>query len=215
MTQTQPTVALRPANANDLAILGELLLDLYDAELPDSLRGADSQRQALLRYTLHANNFAGVRGRYLALNQAGEIVGMAGIQFPNEPAPDRVPRGTLNMAVQLIGLKHTLHLLSTVAASMLMPPPKFNPSYAYIHGIVVRAQQRSQGYGAAIMQAVEQQLVARKVAGAQLQVIVDNQQAAKLYERLGYRTVYRSPKWLDRVTIPNVLMQKRLGDSKD
>lgn len=210
MTLTQPTVELRPANANDLAILGELLLDLYDAELPDSLRGADSQRQALLRYTLHANNFAGVRGRYLALNQTGEIVGMAGIQFPNEPAPDRVPRGTLNMAVQLIGLKHTLHLLSTVAASMLMPPPKFNPSYAYIHGIVVRAQQRSQGYGAAIMQAVEQQLMARKVAGAQLQVIVDNQQAAKLYERLGYRTVYRSPQWLDRVTIPNVLMQKPL-----
>ena len=58
MTQTQPTVALRPANANDLAILGELLLDLYDAELPDSLRGADSQRQALLRYTLHANNLS-------------------------------------------------------------------------------------------------------------------------------------------------------------
>ncbi|XSG73538.1 GNAT family N-acetyltransferase [Herpetosiphon llansteffanensis] len=211
MTHNQPTVELRPANANDLAILGELLLDLYDAELPDSLRGADSQRQALLRYTLHANNFAGVRGRYVVRNQAGEIVGMAGIQFPNEPAPDRVPRGTLNMAVQLIGLKHTMHLLSTVAASMLMPAPKFNPDYAYIHGIVVRTQQRGQGYGAAIMQAVEQQLVAHKVAGAQLQVIVDNQQAAKLYERLGYRTVYRSPKWLDRVTIPNILMQKPLG----
>ena len=44
--------------------------------------------------------------------------------------------------------------------------------------------------------------------GVQLQVLIDNSAAQRLYERLGYGVVGRSPRWMDRLTFATNTMLK-------
>jgi RimJ/RimL family protein N-acetyltransferase len=48
------------------------------------------------------------------------------------------------------------------------------------------------------------------VETVQLRVVVGNHGARRLYERLGYTMIGRTPRWLDWATFPTELMEKRL-----
>jgi ribosomal protein S18 acetylase RimI-like enzyme len=58
---------------------------------------------------------------------------------------------------------------------------------AWIHNIEVDADQRSRGYGAAILDAMEAELAARGVYRVGLNVFGHNPQAIRLYERHGFQ----------------------------
>jgi ribosomal protein S18 acetylase RimI-like enzyme len=203
-------ITLRPATPEDSAAVAALLVQLYAAEIPGALSGPLPAQRALLRYTLQAENYAGLRGRYVAEDSSGSIVGAAGVRLPSEPSVQRAPAGTIRMAYTLLGYANATRMVGTLARSLVAHAPPLPAGHAYVHGVVVDQEQRGRGLGLAIMQRLEDQLRDTGLAGVQLQVIIDNTSARRLYERLGYRVVGRSPRWLDRLTFPTNTMAKAL-----
>ncbi|HYF66055.1 MAG TPA: GNAT family N-acetyltransferase [Herpetosiphonaceae bacterium] len=203
-------ITLRPATPADMGAVAALLVQLYAAEIPGALTGPPPAQRALLRYTLEAENHAGLRGRYVAEAGSGALVGSAGVRLPGAPPVQRAPAGTIRMAYTLLGYANATRMVGTLARSMLAHAPALPAGHAYVHGVVVDERQRGRGLGLAIMQRVEDELRQAGVAGVQLQVVIDNAGASRLYERLGYRVVGRSPRWLDRLTFPTNTMAKEL-----
>lgn len=204
------SITLRPATSADSAAVAALLVQLYAAEIPGALTGPLPAQRALLRYTLEAENHAGLRGRYVVEDASGALVGSAGVRLPSTPSVQRAPAGTIRMAYTLLGYANATRMVGTLARSMVAHAPPLPAGHAYVHGVVVDAQQRGRGLGLAIMERLEENLRQAGVAGVQLQVIIDNASARRLYERLGYRVVGRSPRWLDRLTFPTNTMLKAL-----
>ncbi len=203
-------ITLRVATPEDCPAIAELLVQLYAAELPGALSGPLATQRSLLKYTLHTDSYRGLRGRYLALDSQGTIVGAAAVRLPDTPPVNRAPAGTLRLAFALLGFRHALHLVGTLARTMVLPSPPLPPQHAYIHGVVVDAAQRGHGWGEQIMLELEARLREQGIVGIQLQVVVSNAGARRLYQRLGYQLSGRSPRWLDRVTFATETMHKRL-----
>jgi ribosomal protein S18 acetylase RimI-like enzyme len=109
------------------------------------------------------------------------------------------------MAYTLLGYANATRMVGTLARSMVAHAPPLPAGHAYVHGVVVDQEQRGRGLGQAIMQGLEGQLREAGLAG-----VIDNTSARRLYERLGYRVVGRSPRWLDRLTFPTNTMLKAL-----
>lgn len=203
-------ITLRPATPADSAAVAALLVQLYAAEIPGALSGPLEAQRALLRYTLEAEGHAGLRGRYVVEDAAGGIVGSAGVRLPSEPSVQRAPAGTIRMAYTLLGYANATRMVGTLARSMVAHAPPLPAGHAYVHGVVVDEAQRGRGLGLAIMRQLEERLREAGVAGIQLQVVIANAGAQRLYERLGYRVAGRSPRWLDRLTFPTNTMVKPL-----
>lgn len=202
------TIELRAATPADTFVLADLLVQLYAAEIPGALVGSLAAKRALLRYTLHAENYAGLHGRFIAHDQHGAIVGMAAARLPTEPTVQRAPAGTIRMAYTLLGFRNASRMLGTLARSLVAPTPPLPTDHAYVHGVVVVAEQRGRGVGAQIMHKLEAHLSEVGMRGVQLQVLIDNSAAQRLYERLGYGVVGRSPRWMDRLTFATNTMLK-------
>ena len=64
---------------------------------------------------------------------------------------------------------------------------------AYVYGFRVKPTFRSRGVGACLMRTIEKDLYRRGYRSVTLNVSRENQQARKLYERLGYRIVAVEP----------------------
>ena len=61
------------------------------------------------------------------------------------------------------------------------------PLMLHLFALDVASAQRQKGVGAALIRAVEREAAGRRLAGVWLDVAIDNPDAMRLYERLGYR----------------------------
>lgn len=204
------SVTSRPATREDFPAIARLLIQLYAVELPGALRGSLAGQQELLHFTLAAKQAQGLLGRTVACDAAGNVVATATVEYPGVTPYDRVPNGTISQAVKLIGYGATARLLMVVARSMLPAPRPHTPDAVWIHSVVVDERYRGQGIGQAIMTDLEQQAYAQGYQTAWLQVLAMNQPARRLYRQLGYRDVWATPRWQQRLTWPSYLMTKAL-----
>jgi ribosomal protein S18 acetylase RimI-like enzyme len=210
MVSMTSLISLRAATPADCSAVADLLVQLYAAELPGALSGPQATQRSLLKYTLEAEQYRGLHGRYLALDSDGTIIGTAATRLPGAPPVNRAPAGTLRLAFALLGFRHALHLVGTLARTMVLTSPPLPTHHAYVHGVVVAEGQRGQGWGEQIMLALEASLRDQGVRGIQLQVVLSNTGARRLYQRLGYQLSGRSPRWLDRLTFATETMSKLL-----
>lgn len=203
-------ITVRPAQRADLPMIADLLIQLYAAELPGALHGPRARQQALMRFTLEANDIQGLRRRYVACTPAGDVIATAAIEAPAEARYERAPAGTISKALTCIGYPATARLLLTVAQSMIGTNFKTPADAVFFHSVVVDARCRGQGIGQTLMQAVEQ--IARKEGypAAVLQVLAANQPARRLYGHCGYQDIWRSPRWAAMLSWPSYIMQKTL-----
>ncbi len=204
---------LIPATWNDLDVLANLMVQLYNAELPGSLRGPLAGQRALMRYFLEQSGPEGLRGRYVAVDDDGAIVGSAAMRLHGDPDVGVLPAGTLRAAVRYLGLINTLQLFSTMLRAALAPETQLEPQSAYIHSVVIDAEWRGQGLGHGLMAAIEQVAQDRGARTCVLRVITSNTSARRLYQRLGYQVIERTPPWMEWtewLTFPSEIMTKRL-----
>lgn len=204
------TVTLRPATPADAPAMAELIVQLYHAEVPGVLSGPSDGQLRLFRYLIEYELAHSARGRYLATSASGQIVGTASLRHAGEAGGSVLPPGIIGMAAQSLGWIDTLRMLGNLARASLLTETPLRPGEAYIYSVAVLEGLRGRGIGRQLMEQVEEQ--ARK-AGAYatlLRVIVGNQGARRLYTRLGYRTIGRTPVWADWLTFPTELMRKEL-----
>ncbi|HEU4538602.1 MAG TPA: GNAT family N-acetyltransferase [Polyangiaceae bacterium] len=207
---SETNLIVEPAGPGDVEALAALLVQLFAAELPGALRGAEGSRRALLRYILEAEGGAALLGRYVARDAAGAAVGSVALRPPGAPPPDFAPRGVVARGLALFGPLATARMAGTLARTLLTPAPPLPPDAAHLHGLVVDAGQRGRGLGAALVGKAEGLAAALGRRAVHLQVVVGNHAARRLYARLGYRVVGRSPRWLDPLTFPAECMAKAL-----
>lgn len=204
------SVTVRSATREDFPAIARLLGQLYAVELPGALRGSQAAQQELLHFTLAAKDNQGLRGRYVACDEAGHVVATATVEVPGMVPYDRAPDGTISMAVKCIGYAATAHLLLVVARTMLPTPRPRTPDAVWIHSVVVDEARRGQGIGPAIMTAVEVQAGTAGYQTAWLQVLAMNQPARRLYQQLGYTPAWATPRWQHSLTWPSYLLVKTL-----
>ncbi|NTU81687.1 MAG: GNAT family N-acetyltransferase [Chloroflexales bacterium] len=190
--------------------IASLLVELYAAELPGALRGPPAGQTRLLAFTLAAKQGQGLRGRLVAVEKAGAIIGTAAFDRPDAPPYERAPDGTVRHALQELGAGPTARLLLTVARSLIGVQRPSMADAVGVHSVVVDSRHRGQGVGRALMVAVEDQARQHGFQAAWLQVLTQNQPARQLYERLGYTEVWASPRWAQLLTWPSAVLGKQL-----
>ncbi len=203
--------SVRPARPEDLETISDLLTQLYAAELPGALAGSRAKQAELLRFTLETKSQQGLRHRYVLSDQHGAVLASAALDMPGEPAYERAPDGTVATALRLLGVRHTLRLLLTVARSMLITPKERPAGSALLHSVVVDEQQRGQGLGRVLMQEIETKVRASGLNTIVLQVLVANQPAQHFYHALGYQTYWRSPGYLSALSWPICMLRKEIA----
>jgi len=206
---TTETITLRRATLADVDQLGALVAQLYRAELPGVLRGPPAEQLRLFRHIVGHELAAGERGRYLAVAPSGQILGTGSIRLADGGGAPPAP--LVSAAISALGLPGAARFLFAGARVALLADPPPRPAEGFIYSVVVDERFRGQGVGAQLMGGLEG---AARQAGARtaaLRVIVGNHGARRLYERLGYRVVGRSPRWADRIGIPTELMRKELA----
>jgi len=94
-------------------------------------------------------------------------------------------------------------VLGHVGVELVTVPPDRTPlvarRFALVHDLIVTADAREHGIGSALMAAVERWAGERDAESVELTVWTFNQNALRLYERLGYETQMRR---LRRVLAP-------------
>lgn len=204
------TISIRAARREDFSAIAELLIQLYEVELPGALSGPHDRLKQLLIFSLEAKNSQGLRGRYVACSATGDILATAAMERPDEPPYERAPDGTISRSLALIGYRSTARLLMTVAQSMLGVRRPQTPEAVYFHSVVVDTRHRGQGIGHTLMTAIEQHAAADGYPAACLQVLTSNQAARRLYKQRGYEDIWSSPPWTHMLTWPSYLMRKSL-----
>lgn len=207
------SVLVRPAVHEDFPRIAQLLIQLYAAELPGALSGAPAGQQELLEFTLAAKQAQGLQGRYVACNAAGDILATGTVEYPGVTPYERAPDGTIQLAVTRIGYRATARLLLTVARSMVPSPRPSTPDAVWLHSVVVDDRHRGQGIGRVLMNQLEAQAIAHGYQAVWLQVLAMNQPARQLYQQLGYKEMWSSPRWHRLLTWPSYLMRKTLPAS--
>ncbi len=208
MTQA-PTLTLRPANRDDILAIANLILQLYHAELPGALRGPMAGQFDLLRYMLERGSATLFR-RYMGVDHEGRVVATASFRLSRDHVVSAVPAGTMRRAVRQIGVFNAIWLFGTLLRAGMAPDVSLAAQGAYIHSVVVDEHARGRGVGGQVIDQLERMLWAEGARTAQLRVVVGNERAKRLYERLGYRVTGRTPHALDRVMFPTELMHKTL-----
>ncbi len=206
------TIRVRPAHADDLPAIAQLLMQLYAAELPGALSGSVIGQQRVLQFTLAANNQRGLHRRYVAYNEAGAVVATAAMEVPGEAPYERAPDGTIGLAFKEMGYGATARLLLVVAQSMIGGYRQTLPDAVFLHSVVVDERQRGQGIGRILMKALEDQAGAEGYSSVLLQVLAANQPARHLYAHLGYQQIWQSPSWSRLLAWPSYVLQKQVSN---
>lgn len=204
-------ITLRPAGEGDAEALAGLIVQLYNAEAPGVLRGPHAGHLRLFQEMIGYEVASGTRGRYLAIDDGGQAVGTASVRIAGEPGGGLIPPGIVGMALRSVGPANTLRMLSSVLRAALFTETPLRAGEAYIYSVVVAEGLRGMGLGRQMMEQIEDEARHAGARAALLRVIVGNQGARRLYERLGYRVVSRTPSWADRIAFPTQLMRKELG----
>lgn len=207
---TTEAITLRPATTDDVGPMTTLLVQLYRTEAPGVLRGPVDGQVRLFRHLVEYELSGGGGGRYVAVDTSGTIVGSASLRSPGRSVEVLLPSGTLQVAVSSIGLSDTLRLILGALRASLISEVNLSVGEYYIYSVVVDEGARRRGIGAAMVGQIES--IARSLGArrALLRVLVVNESARRLYLRLGYRAVSRTPQILDWLTFPSELMQKDL-----
>jgi ribosomal protein S18 acetylase RimI-like enzyme len=207
---TTEAITLRPATSGDAEAMSALLVQLYQAESPDVLHGPVAGLVCFFRHLVEYELASGASGRYLAVDAAGAIVGSASLRSPGRAVEVVLPPGTLQVAVSSIGFGDTLRLILSALRASLVSEVDLRADEYYIYSVVVDAATRRRGIGAAMMGQIEEVARCLGARSALLRVLVANQIARRLYLRLGYQTISRTPYLLDGLTFPSELMRKEL-----
>lgn len=205
-----PAFTIRPAIGTDIPDLARLIVELYHSELPGALSGCRAGQERLLAYTLQANGEAALTNRLVVCDDQQRVIGTGMLQFPNEPAYERAPRGTIAAAVRELGIGPTLKLASVVARSLIGVYRHTDPQSALIHSVVITAAARGQGAGQTLMAALEAQIRSRGLTRSRLQVLANNTAAQRFYRRCGYDEIWRLDGWRARLGWLSLVMEKVL-----
>jgi ribosomal protein S18 acetylase RimI-like enzyme len=205
------TISLRPAALDDAGAVADLLVQLYQAEAPGVLHGPALGQVRLFQHIVAYELSRGIGGRYVAASPGGQIMGSASLRTPARPVEDLLPPGTLGVAVSSIGIGNTLRLLLSALRTSFISDITLRADECYIYSVVVDANARGRGVGAAMMGQIEEQARRQGARTALLRVVVGNDTARRLYIRLGYQSVSRTPPILDQITFPTELMRKELA----
>lgn len=203
-------LSVRPARVEDLPQIANLLIQLYEAELPGALSGSRIAQQHLLQFSLEANSAQGLRQRYVIADNSGDVLATAALDLPGSPPYERAPAGTIRKAFTTIGGWNTLQLLLVVARSLIYTHRPRLAQSALIHSVVVDKHQRQHGLGKMIVCKLEHISRAVGVANLMLQVLDSNYAARQFYHGLGYKVIWSSPIYLHMITWPIHLMHKQL-----
>ncbi|NTU78006.1 MAG: hypothetical protein HGA45_01165 [Chloroflexales bacterium] len=111
------------------------------------MRGPPAGQVRLLAFTLAAKQGQGLRGRLIAVDAAGAILGTAAINRPDAPPYERAPDGTVRHALQEIGAGPTAWLPLTVARSLIRAQRPAMADAVGVHSVVVDTRHRGQGVG--------------------------------------------------------------------
>ncbi|NNJ10022.1 GNAT family N-acetyltransferase [Chloroflexales bacterium ZM16-3] len=201
-------ITLRPAALEDAGVLADLLVQLFNSEAPGVLRGPVADHVCLFRYLVEHELVGG--GRYVAADASGQIVGSASLRSPAISGDGMLPPGTLQAAISMIGIGDTLRLFLSAMRASLTTDVSLRPGECYVYSVVVDASARGRGVGEAMMAQLEDAARQMGARAALLRVLVRNETARRLYTRLGYRFVSRTPAALDWIASPTELMRKEL-----
>lgn len=189
--------------------MANLLLQLYHAELPGALRGPLAGQQALMQHILRWSRGALFR-QYIVVDTQDVVLATAGLRLSGDRVAGDMPQGTVRLAFRTIGFANTLRLFSILLRRSITPDESLRPQSAFLHSVVVDQRFRGQGVGAWLVDHVERVAARDGARSIQLRVIVGNEHAKRLYQRLGYRVVGRTPAVLDWIAIPTELMCKTI-----
>lgn len=201
---------VRPATAADFPTIAQQLIQLYEAELPGALSGPPERLQQLLHYTLAAKQGQGLRGRYIAC-RGDTIVASAALDRPGGSTYERAPAGTVGQALELIGYRATLRLLSVVARSLVAGQLPHDPDGIWLHSLVVDTSYRGQGIGRVLLGELEQHARGQGAQTIWLQVLAMNTPARALYQSAGYADAWAAPRWHSLLAWPSYHMRKAVA----
>jgi ribosomal protein S18 acetylase RimI-like enzyme len=207
---TNLTVTLRPATAADVEMLAELVLQLFQSEMPGTLHGPRAGQFQVFRCLLAHELSSNIHGRFLALDEDGTPVGTLSLRLPSDPGLAQLPPQLLSLAFSALGLADTLRFIATMLRGSLSAEPPLRPGESFIYSVVIAEHMRERGLGSAMMDQLEH--VARQ-SGAQvalLRVVRGNTRARAFYLRHGYQMVGRTPIWLAWFGFPSELLRKDL-----
>jgi ribosomal protein S18 acetylase RimI-like enzyme len=203
-------LTLRPAEASDLPQIAELLVQLYEAELPSILLGSREKQAELIYFTLSARNFQGLRHRYVLCDQDCKVIGTAGLELPNGPYYERAPDGTVAKAFQLLGVGPALRLFTAILRQMCTGPRPEPPQAVLLHSFVIDKARRINGYGRAGLAMIEEEVQRLGFDEIYLEVLAENTPARRLYQGAGYNDIWQSPLWTKPIRWPCFLMLKKV-----
>ena len=181
-------------------------MDAESLNISVGLPPASSAKVAALYFDIFSRKLGAVLGRRAAVamiadhisadriivaRNAEEIVGIAGLKYDGTGffAPDR--RGFLKRYGPLVG-----RVRARLWASVQTNP---RPHQLLLDGLGVQADLRGRGIGTALLKAVDRRARELDKTEVILEVVDTNPQARALYERLGYRTVLTTRRWMFRL----------------
>ena len=210
MALTEEKYSIRPAQRSDFDAIAALLVQLYEAELPNAIVGTSSDLARILKFSLTAKDCQGLQGRYVACSKTGEIIASITVERTGKEAFDRAPAGIIQQAFQSLGLRATCKLLLTVAKSIVPVPNPSSHDTAWVHSLIVAKAHRGQGLGKALMHHVETEMRQQDIAEIWLQVLAQNPAAIALYQTLNYETYWQSSQLQSKLTWPSYVLKKSI-----
>jgi ribosomal protein S18 acetylase RimI-like enzyme len=120
------------------------------------------------------------------------------------------------MAIALLGYRTSANVLFALSLDMLaarLARPRRPANALYVYGVSVDSAHRGRGVGRGLMRHCETIACRHDLPIIQLRVIVSNRNAMAFYQHLGYQVVGRTPRWLDLLAFPTLVLQKRLDSA--
>lgn len=147
--------------------------------------------------------------RLIVAREGDQVVGIAGLKYNGTGfvAPDR--RGFLERYGPLIG-----RVRAALWASVQTIP---RPHQLLLEGLGVQADRQGRGIGTALLEAVDGRARELDKTEVILEVVDTNLRARALYERLGYRIVHTTRRWMFRLAGFSAahLMLRQLPDASE
>ncbi len=203
-------LTLRRARPEDIPRLAELLTDLYHWELPNTLHGPIEGQRQLVRLLIEESGVQGLRNRFVVVDDHDRPLATGALRLPNEPIGRPVPTSIIPDAIRLVGVGATLRMARALLRSIFTTESPQPPDTLFIHSVVVDTASRGHGIGQTLLLALEEEGRRLDLERVQLRVIFGNDSARRLYERLGYRTIHRTPAWRAPLAFATELMEKPL-----
>jgi ribosomal protein S18 acetylase RimI-like enzyme len=196
-------------------------MDAESVNISIDLPPASSEKIAAMYFDIFSRKLGAVLGRRAAVAMiAGhisadriivaldgdEIVGIAGLSYDGTGffAPDS--HSFLKLYGPLVG-----RVRARLWASVQTNP---RPHQLLLDGLGVKADLRGRGIGTSLLEAVDRRARELDKTEVILEVVDTNPRAKALYERLGYRTVLTTRRWMFRIAgfSAAYLMLRRLPD---